>query len=146
MAFGNRLVGRYRALSSGTIFILAPTLAFVLATVFGFFGGYVAMRLYERYDPTWNVLVVGLGALFAVGTFTFVVSFTWLQQAHHPISSRTPLFALCACLFFPVATTIASIKDNGTDYLQIVLGVWLAILVLALLSLLMCRRWCRNVG
>ena len=56
---------------------------------------------------------VGLGGLFAVGTFTFVVIFTWLLKEHHPISSSISLFALYTCLILPVAATVFLVDDDN---------------------------------
>lgn len=138
---GNKLVERYRALSGVVTSVFAALAAFVLATIFGFLGAFAAMYLYDRAYSKGDDLAVGLGGLFGVGTFTFVVAFTWLQKLHHPISSRTPLFAFYVCLFLPVAATLASWSEIDDHYLPLVLGDWLAILLLGLLSLFVCRRW-----
>jgi hypothetical protein len=87
------LVGRYRALSSGSASVLAAIASFAVATVCGFLGGAASMYLYDRARSKGDDAAVGLGGLFAVGTFTFVVAFTWLRKTHHPVSSRTSLFA-----------------------------------------------------
>jgi hypothetical protein len=139
--FWNKLVERYRALSSVVTSVFAAIAAFVLATIFGFLGAFAAMYLYDRANSKGDDFAVGLGGLFAVGTFTFVVVFTWLQKMHHSISSRTPLFAFYASLFPPVAVTLASLSEIDDHYLPLVLLDWLAILVLALLSFFVCRRW-----
>jgi hypothetical protein len=137
----NKLVARYRALSRAATSVLAAIAAFVLATIFGFLGALAAMYLYDRANSKGDDLTVAFGGLFAVGAFTFVVAFTWLQKLHHPISSRTPLFAFCASLLPPVAVTLASLGDIDDHYLPLVLGDWLAIFVLGLLSFFVCRRW-----
>jgi hypothetical protein len=137
----NKLVERYRALSSVVTSVLAAIAAFVLATIFGFLGAFAAMYLYDRANSKGDDLTVGFGGLFAVGTFTFVIAFTWLQKMHHAISSRTPLFAFYASLFPPVAVTLASLSEIDDHYLPLVLVDWLTILVFALLSFFVCRRW-----
>jgi uncharacterized membrane protein len=142
--FSNKLVERYRAVSSVAVSVFAAIVAFVLATIFGFLGALAAMYLYDRANSKGDDLTVGFGGLFAVGTFTFVVAFTWLQKLHHPISSRTPLFAFCVSLLPPVAVTLASLGDIHDHYLPLVLGDWLAIFVLALLSFFVCRRWWKD--
>jgi hypothetical protein len=140
----NKLVGRYRALSSAVTSVFAAIAAFVLATILGFLGAFAAMYLYYRANSKSDDLTVGFGGLFAVGTFTFVVLFTWLQKTHHPISSRTPQFAFYVCLLPPVAVTLASLSEIDDHYLPLVLGDWLAIFVLGLLSFFVCRRWCTD--
>jgi hypothetical protein len=140
----NKLVERYRAVSSVGASVFSAIAAFVLATIFGFLGAIAAMYLYDRANSKSDDLTVGFGGLFAVGTFTFIVAFTWLQKTHHPISSRTPLFAFYASLFPPVAVTLASLGDIDDHYLPLVLGDWLAIFVLGLLSFFVCRRWWKD--
>jgi hypothetical protein len=140
----DKLVERYRALSSVVTSVFAAIAAFVLATICGFLGAFAAMYLYDRGYSKGDDLTVGFGGLFAIGTFTLVVAFTWLQKMHHPISSRTPLFAFYASLFPPVAVTLASLSEIDDHYLPLVLVDWLAIFVLALLSFFVCRRWWKN--
>ena len=141
MAFGNRLVERYREFPRSATSIFAAIAAFVFATIGGFLAAVAATYLYDRSNSKGDDLAVGLGGLFSVGAFIFVVLFTWLQKVHHQVSSRTPLFAFYACLFLPVATTLASLDEIDDYYLPFVLGDWLAILICGLLSLLVCRRW-----
>ena len=136
----NNFVERYRSVPNAIAFVLAAVLSFMLAAAAGIFGGFTAMYLYDRGMSRGNDFAVSLGGLFSAGTFTFVVLFTWLQKVHHPVSSRTSLFAFCACLVLPVLATVTSAGEMDY-YLMFVLGDWLAILVLGLLSLLICRRW-----
>lgn len=81
---------------------------------------------------------VFLGGFYAFGTFTFVVLFTWLQKIHHPVSSRTSLFAFFSCLILPIWLTL-NVPDH--NYMLFVLGDWCAILLFGFLSLFVCRRW-----
>jgi len=131
-------VERYRKIPNGLALVLAAVISFVLACIMGLLAAFAAMYLYDRANSKGDDLGVGLGGLFSVGTLSFVVLFTWLQKAHHPISSRTPLFALYSCLIFPAAATLLSLDG---DYLGFILGDWLAIALFGLLSLLVCRRW-----
>jgi hypothetical protein len=135
-----KLVDRYRALSTSAASVTAATVSFGLATVSGFLGGAAAMYLYDRAESKGDDAAIGLGGLFAVGTFTFIFAFTWLQKAHHPVSSRTSLYAFYASLVLPALTTLLS-ADEMDYYATFILGDWLAILVLGLLALLVCRRW-----
>jgi len=137
----NKLVERYRALSSVATSVFAAIAAFALATIFGLLGAFAAMYLYDRANSKSDDVTVGLGGLFAVGAFTFVVGFTWLQKMHNPISSRTPLFAFYVSLLPPATVTLASLSEIDDHYLLLVLGDWLAIFVLGLLSFFVCRRW-----
>ena len=136
-----KFVDLYRRISTGFAFVLSAATSFVLALVSGILGGFAAMYLYDRGMSRGNDLAVGLGGLFAVGTFTFVVVYTWLQKVHHSISSRTSSFAFCACLTLPTVSTVLSLSEMDEHYLLFVLGDWLVILVLGLLSLFVCRRW-----
>jgi hypothetical protein len=140
----SKLAERYRRLPRFVSSVLAAAASFTLATIGGLLGAIAAMYLYDGANSKGNDFAVGLGGLFAVGTFIFVVLFTWLQKLHHPISSRTPLFAFFACLVLPVITTLASLEDIDDYYLPFVLGDWLAILLIGLLSLFVCRRWWRD--
>ena len=133
-----KLGNGYRRRSSGSALVLASLASSALAFVTGLLGGVAGMFLYDRANSKGDDFAVGLGGFFAVGTFTFVVFFTWLQKLHHPISSRTPLFALYACLLLAAAATLFF---GDHDYSLFMLGDWLAILLFALLSLLVCRRW-----
>lgn len=135
-----RVVDRYRAVSSSTTSVLAATASFGLATACGFLGGDTAMYLYDRGRSKGDDAAIGLGGLFAVGTFTFVVAFTWLQKTHHPVSSRTSLYAFYVCLVLPVLATLL-FADEMDYFALFIVGDWLAIFILGLLSLLVCRRW-----
>jgi len=137
----SKFADRYRRIPNARAFITAATGSFVLATVSGILGGIAAMYLYDRANSKGDDLAVGLGGLFAIGTFTFVTVFTWLQKVHHSVSSRTSLFALYACLTLPVMVTVLSAGDIDDHYLPLVVGDWLAILFFGLLSLFVCRRW-----
>jgi purine-cytosine permease-like protein len=137
----SKFADRYRRIPDTQAFVTAATGSFVLATVSGILGGIAAMYLYDRANSKGDDLAVGLGGLFAIGTFTFVIVFTWLQKVHHSVSSRTPLFALYACLALPVVVTLLSAGDIDDHYLLLVVGDWLAILFFGLLSLFVCRRW-----
>jgi hypothetical protein len=138
----SKLADRYRGIPSGLASVIAAVASFVLAAICGILGGFAGMYLYDHANGRGDDGAVGLGGFFAVGTFTFVVIFTWLQKVHHPISSSTSLFALYACLILPVAATVFLVDDD--NYLLFVLGDWLAILVFAVLSLIVCRRWWRK--
>jgi hypothetical protein len=129
-----KLAERYCRLPCFVSSVLAAAASFALAAIGGLLSAIAAMYLYDGANS----------GLFAAGTFIFVVLFTWLQKLHHPISSRTPLFAFFACLVLPVITTLASLQDIDDYYLPFVLGDWLAILVIGLLSLFVCRRWWRD--
>jgi len=120
--------------------IFSAIVASALAAIAGFLGAYAAMYLYDRGTSKGDDGAVALGGLFAVSTFTFVVTFTWLQKKHHPISSRTSLFAFYACLVLPALVTVM-LADEMDYYSMFIVGDWLAILTLGLLSLLVCRRW-----
>lgn len=136
----NKLIERYRTLPARATSIFAAIAALALATVCGILAAYTAMYLYDRGTSKGDDGAVALGGLFAVGTFTFVVVFTWLQKAHHTISSRTSLFAFYACLLLPALITVMS-ADEMDYYSMFIVGDWLAILIFGALSLFVCRRW-----
>jgi hypothetical protein len=138
----SKFADRYRGISSGLAFVIAAVASFGLATICGILGGFAGMYLYDRATSKGDDGEVGLGGFFAVGTFTFVFIFTWLRKVHHPISSSSTLFALYTCLIFPLAATVFLVDDG--NYLLFVLGDWLAILVFAVLSFIVCRRWWRK--
>jgi hypothetical protein len=140
----SKFVDRYRGISGGLAFVMAAAASFVLAAISGILAAIAGTYLYDRANGKGDDAAVGLGGLFAVGTFTFVVVFTWLQKMHHSVSSRTSLFAFYACLIAPVAATVLLAEDMDDYYLFFVLGDWLAILLLGLLSLYICRRWWRK--
>jgi drug/metabolite transporter (DMT)-like permease len=108
------------------------------SVICGIFGGIAGIYFYDRGMSKGDDFAVGMGGLFAVGTFTFVVVFTRLRKVHHPVSSSTSLFAFYACLIFPLAATLL-LRD--ANYWPFAVGDWLAILLFGLLSLVVCRRW-----
>jgi hypothetical protein len=136
-----KFVDRYRGIPPAVAFVVAAMLSFVLAVISGILGGLAAMYLYDRGNSKGDDFAIALGGLFAVGTLTFVVVFTWLQKIHHPISSRTPLFAFYSCLTLPAVATFLSLSEMDDHYLLLALGDWLAIVVLGLSPLFICRRW-----
>jgi hypothetical protein len=132
---------RYRSIPDGFAFVVAAAVSFVAAVVSGCLGAFGAMYVYDRGNSRSDDFAVALGGLFAVGTFTFVIVFTFLQKVHHSVSSRTPLFAFYACLVLPVVVTVLSADDMDDHYSLFAVGDWLAILIFGLLSLFVCRRW-----
>src|ERR1700722_1212396 len=99
---------RYRQTPGALAFILSMVISLAVALVTAVVAAWAAIYLYDRANSKGDDFAVGLGGLFAIGTFTFVVAFTWLEQLHHAISSRTPAYALLTCLIFPVAATLLS--------------------------------------
>ncbi|MGC0774106.1 MAG: hypothetical protein WB543_14330 [Candidatus Acidiferrum sp.] len=131
---------RYRKIPNGWAFLIAAVASLILAVISGILGGFAGTYLYDRGMSRGDDFAVFLGGFYAVGTFTFVVLFTWLQKAHHTISSRTSLFAFYACLVLPALITVMS-ADEMDYYSMFIVGDWLAILIFGALSLFMCRRW-----
>jgi hypothetical protein len=101
------------------------------------------MYLYDRAKSRGDDFAIGLGGFFALGIFTFVAVFTWLQKVHHPISSGTPLFAWCACITLPIVTTFLDAREVVGDnhWTKFFLGDWAAIVLFSSLAWLVCRRW-----
>lgn len=137
--FSNKFDHLYRQIPGGLAPIVAGFASFALSVICGVLGGIAGTYLYDRGTSKGDDFAVGMGGLFSVGTFTFVVAFTRLQKVHHPISSSTTLFAFCACLIFPLAATIFLVDD--ANYFLFVVGDWVAILLFGVLSLAVCRRW-----
>ena len=94
----SRVVEAYRRMPEWLFLALATIISWFLAAVTGMAGGFAAMFLYDRGNSKGNDLAVLAGGLLAVGTFTFVLLFTWLRRLRHEITWRTPLFALLFCL------------------------------------------------
>lgn len=136
----NSLAERYRRVPNALAFCAAGAAALVLAVISGALGGLGAAYLYDRGTSRGDDFAVSLGGFYAVGTFAFVVAFTWLQKVHHSVSSRTSLFALYACLVLPIMLTVMS-ADEMDNYSMFIVADWLAMLVSSLLSLLISRRW-----
>jgi uncharacterized membrane protein required for colicin V production len=80
-----KFVERYRGISNRFAFVIAAVASFVLAVICGILGGVAATYLYDRANSKGDDFAVFLGGLFAVGTFVFVIGFTWLQQMHHAV-------------------------------------------------------------
>lgn len=137
---------RYRGIPNALAFISAAITSSAIAAISGIFGCFAAMYLYDGGTIWGDDFAVLLGGLFAVGTFTFVLAFTWLQKLHHSVSSRTSLFAFYACLILPIAATVSFAGEMDDYYMFFVLGDWFAILLLGLLSVFLCRRWWQRSG
>jgi hypothetical protein len=140
MNLSENLAKRYRRVPNALAFCTAGAVGLVLAVIMGALGAVLAVYAYDRGMSRGNDFAVSLGGFYAVGAFAFVVAFTWLQKVHHLVSSRTSWFALCAWLVLPVWLTVMS-ADEMDYYSMFIVGDWLAILVLGLLSLFVCRRW-----
>jgi hypothetical protein len=133
---------RYRQIPGGLAIILAFVISLAGALITALIGAWAAIYLYDRANSKGDDFAVGLGGLFAIGTFTFVVVFTWLQKLHHAISSRTPSYALLTCLIFPVAATLLSLSEIDGNYLPFMLADWVVIALFSFASWMVCRRWC----
>jgi apolipoprotein N-acyltransferase len=113
---------RYRRIPEALAFVLAIVISLASALVTGLLGAGAAIYLYDRANSKGDDAAVGLGGLFAIGTFMFVVVFTWLQKLHHPISSRTPSYALLACLILPAAATLLALSESRWRLLTVPAG------------------------
>jgi ABC-type amino acid transport system permease subunit len=132
----------YRRVSDGWAFTLAATISSVLAAILGIAGGFAGMYLYDGGNSKGDDLAVLTVGLLAVGTFAFVVLFTWLRTLHHKISSRTPLFAWLFCLAGTLVVTVwlwPSYTDRD-HYLYFIYMGWIAILVFGLVGLVVSHR------
>jgi hypothetical protein len=132
---------RYRRIPEASAFVLAIVISLASALVTGLLGAWAAIHRYDRANSKADDAAVGLGGLFAIGTFMFVVVLAWLQKLHHPISSRTPSYALLACLILPAAATLLALSEIEGDYLLFLLVDWAVIALFSFASWMVCRRW-----
>jgi hypothetical protein len=135
----SKFADRYRRIPNGWAFVIAAVASLTLAVFCGILGGLAGAILYDGGMSRGDDFAVSLGGFYSIGAFTFVVLFTWLQKIHHPVSSRTSLFAFFPCLILPIWLTLTTLPDD--HYLPFVLGDWGAILLFGFLSLFVCRRW-----
>jgi hypothetical protein len=127
----------YRGLPGSVALALSFFASSLAACSAGLLAGIGAIYLYDRGESKGDDAAIGLGGFFAVGTFVFVVFFTWLQKVHHPISSTTPLYAFYASLL-PAAVATLFLAD--AYFLGFMIVDWLFIVCFGLLSLFVCRR------
>lgn len=98
------------------------------------------MYVYDAHDRTkGSGAVLGMAGLFATGTFTFLIAFSYLSRGRQRMSAQTPMFMLLASLSVPAALTI-SLWNDVRDYLGLILGGWIAILVSGLGALAVSKR------
>ena len=127
----------YRRMPDWSVFALAAIISWFLAAVTGIAGGFAAMFLYDRGKSKGDDLAVLLGGLLAVGTFTYVLLFTWLRKLRHEVTWRTPLFALLFCVMGSLLITGFLAAGNWDFYWEFILVGWIAILLFGLGSFLL---------
>jgi hypothetical protein len=88
----------YRRAPSGRAFVRAAVASLCLAMTAGIAGGVAASYLYDRANSKGDDLAVLTGGWLAIGTFVFVILFTWLRTLHHQTSWANAVARL-ACLF-----------------------------------------------
>jgi hypothetical protein len=139
------IVETYRRVPDGWAFVLTAVASFVLAAIAGIAAGFAGMYFYDRGNSKGDDLAVLASGLLAVGTFAFVMLFTWLRALHHKISSRTPWFAWLFCLAVDVVITLllwpGRYPGELDHYSGFILVGWGLIFLLGLLGLLASRRW-----
>src|SRR5271169_1108286 len=135
-----RLAEAYRRLPNRMAFIVSAIIAWVLAFCAGIAGGIGGMYLYDGAQSKGDDLAVGLIGLYAVGTFVFILVFSWLRKLHQEISWRTLAYSLCVCLAGAAITTMISWTDLDEHYMPIVAGGWIVILLCGLAGMLVSSR------
>jgi hypothetical protein len=112
-----------------------------LATTSGIAGGVAASYFYDRANSKGDDLAVITGGLLAIGTFVFVILFTWLRTLHRKTSWRTPWFAWLFCLAGSVLITALLWPTGDLDHYMIFIRVgWIAILACGLAAVVLSRR------
>jgi len=139
-----RIIETYRSVPDRWAFVLAAIPSFILAAMAGIAGGFAGMYFYDRGNSKGDDVAVLAIGLLAVGTFTFVIVFSWLRALHHKISSRTPWFTWFFCLAGDLVIT-ALLWPGGypgelAHYMGFILAGWSAILLLGLVALLISQR------
>jgi hypothetical protein len=138
------IVETYRKMPDGWAFVLAAVAAFVLAAIAGIAAGFAGAYFYDRGNSKGDDLAVLASGLLAVGTFAFVMLFSWLRALHHKISPRTPWLVWLFCLAFDLVITLllwpGGYPGELDHYSGFILVGWGLILLLGLLALLAARR------
>jgi len=135
----------YRRAPSGRAFVLAAVVSLCLAMIAGIAGGVAASYIYDRANSKGDDLAVITGGLLAIGTFVFVIVFTWLRTLHHKASWRTPWLAWLFCLAGSVLVTAFLWPTGDLDHYMIFIRVdWLAILSFGLVAVVLSRRLLRR--
>jgi hypothetical protein len=134
----SRIIEMYRRVPDLWALVLVAVVSWALAAITGIAGGIACVYLYDRGMSKGNDLAVLISGLLAVGTFAFVLLFTWLRKLHHEVSSRTPWFAWLFCLASSLLVTF--LLWPGESYLELVLMGWMAILIFGLVGLILSQR------
>lgn len=100
------------------------------------------MFVYDGGNSKGDDFAVMLIGFHSVGTFVFVVSFSWFRRFGGAISLRTPTIALYSCLALALITTLASLNGAGGDYLGFMAFGWLIIIGFGAAGILVSRRYC----
>jgi len=131
----------HRRAPSGRAFVLAAVVSLCLAMTAGIAGGVAASYVYDRANSKGDDLAVITGGLLAIGTFVFVILFTWLRTLHHKTSWRTPWLAWLVCLAGSVLVTALLWPTGDLDHYMIFIRVdWIAILSFGLVAVVLSRR------
>jgi hypothetical protein len=135
------IVEVYRRVPSAWAFALAAAGSLCLAMTAGIAGGVAASYLYDRANSKGDDLAVITGGLLAIGTFVFVILFTWLRTLRHKTSWRTPWFAWLFCLVGSVLITALLWPTGDLDHYMIFIRAdWIAILSFGLAAVVLSRR------
>jgi hypothetical protein len=139
------IVETYRRVPDGWAFVLAAVASFLLAAIAGIAAGFAGIYLYDRGNSKGDDLAVLASGILAVGTFAFVMLFTWLRVLHHKISSRTPCRAWLFCSGFDLVITVllwpGRYPGELNHYRGFIVVGWGLILLLGLVGLLSSRRF-----
>src|SRR5690349_4992865 len=101
-----RTANAFQRLPTPVAVVVSALLAGLLGLAIGIGGALLAIYVHDRGNSKGDNWVVGISALFGVGTFVFVTALCWLSKAHHRITWRTPLLSLTFCFVFPVIATV----------------------------------------
>lgn len=132
-----RAVEAYRRIPALAAFLASAFLSLLVALGAAILGGVATAYLYDRGMSKGNDLAVFLIGFHAVGTFIFVIIFTWLWNLYHRASRYTPELALFLCLVATGADTLLFWDRYYSDF--VVVG-WVVICLFGLLALVLGKR------
>jgi len=116
-----------RRLPTPLAFILVALLSFLIASVAAVLGAIAGIYLYDRGTSKGNDLAVALIGLHAVGTFAFVVVFTFLWGRRRSASWKVPVGSFAACLCVLALDSVLFWSSYDAYFAVFFYAAWLAV-------------------
>ena len=134
-----------KRISTPIAFFLIALISMVAAVSAGVLGAAAAVFLYDRGTSKGNDLAVALIGLHAVGTFAFVVLFTFLCSRRGYAHWKLPFGALAACVGLLGVNTLFFSSAYDEYYAVFFLAGWALVALSGTAALAVCQRMLTRV-